>query len=941
MKKIPDEACASICGLFCGACPAFPDECHMDKRLDMKKYAALARQAAAEGCVLLENKNHTLPIQKGSRVAVFGRSAFHYYKSGEGSGGLVNTRYEVGILDALKACEDVIIDQQLLGLYEDWIVKNPYQEGEGWGETPWSQKEMPVTDEMLQAAGRADISVIILGRTAGEDQDNRNERGSYLLTDLEEQLIASVCRASKRTAVILNVGNIIDMSWVEKYRPQAVLYVWQGGQEGGNGVLDVLTGAVDPCGKLTDTIAKALEDYPAAANFGDPRRNCYQEDIYVGYRYFETFARDRVAYPFGFGLSYSSFVVEAELARVEEDEVKLSLSVRNTGDCPGKEVVQLYVEAPQGILGKPARQLAAFRKTDLLQPGEEQEFALTVPKYRFASYDDSGLTGHRDCYILEAGEYRFFAGTDVRSAALAGSYFQEFAVLEQLRAACVPQEPFQRIRPQQDNSGTGYSICYEAVPTDAGPSVRPEERPRETPYTGDQGYRLVDVLDGKVSLEQFVGQLSDEDLICMLHGDGMFSTLVTPGTAAAFGGVTEHLRSLGIPAACCADGPSGIRMDCGMQAFSLPNGTALGCTFNEQLVEELFEQVGRELYADRVDTLLGPGMNIHRHPLNGRNFEYLSEDPLLTGKIAAAQLRGMHTCGVTGTIKHFAGNNQEYGRRSVDSVISQRALREIYLKGFEIAVKEGPARSVMTTYGGINGTWTAGSYDLCTRILRGEWGFDGIVMSDWWAEANYPGCGPTRSAKAPMAAAQNDLYMCEPDPLNSPESDMAQQLAAGYLTRGELQRSAGNILRFLLQSPALLRLAGRSGQEAERPLTLDSPVTLEGLYEAAPGGDAVVDGEKLHPVRGRMDSFRVAVTASGEYSATITARSNLGALAQLPVSVYCDGELRGMVLFRGSEGVSLERTLSLGQLEGGHHVVGLFYGASGLKIQSITIHREA
>lgn len=912
--------------------------------LDMEKYTALARQAAAEGCVLLENENHALPIPKGAHVAVFGRSAFHYYKSGEGSGGLVNTSYEVSILDALRACPDFTVDRELLGVYEDWIRENPYQEGEGWGETPWSQEEMPVTDTMLRAAERADVSLVILGRTAGEDQDNRNEAGSYLLTAREEQLLEAVCSASKRTVVILNVGNIIDMSWVEKYHPQAVLYVWQGGQEGGNGVLDVLTGTVNPCGKLTDTIAKTMEDYPAASNFGDPDRNDYQEDVYVGYRYFETFARDRVMYPFGYGLSYTSFTVTAELTEVQASAIQLHISVVNTGDCPGKEVVQIYCGAPQGVLGKPVRQLVGFRKTKLLQPGEREHFDVPVFKYAFASYDDSGATGYKNCYVLEEGDYRFYVGTDVRSASLTGSYFQSLAVVEQLQEACAPRKPFHRMKPGETLPDGTYSLRYEQVPLGAAMEMRSGKNATEIPYTGDRGYQLVDVLDGRVSLEAFLGQLSDEDLICISRGEGMCSPLVTPGTAAAFGGVTEHLRSLGIPAACCSDGPSGIRMDCGMQAFSLPNGTALGCTFNESLVEALFDQVGRELFTKRIDTLLGPGMNIHRHPLNGRNFEYLSEDPLLTGKIAAAQIRGMRTSGVTGTIKHFAGNNQEYGRRSVDSVISQRALREIYLKGFEIAVKEGPATSVMTTYGAVNGLWTAGSWDLCTRILREEWGFDGIVMSDWWAEANYPGSVSDRRAKAPMVAAQNDLYMCVRNSLENPEhDDLQEQLAAGYITRGELQRNAGNILRFLLKTPALLRLAGRIAREEAHPFTLSllqQPGAPVKVYRAEAGQTVTVEGRELHPKRGRMDAFELVVGSSGSYVVTITAKSDLGVLSQLPVSLYCDNELRAMTLFQGTEGGVIERSVPVGRLEEASHRIGLFYGASGLEIQSLAIDRE-
>ena len=249
--------------------------------LDFNKYAALARQAAAEGCVLLKNENEALPLRKGDKVAVFGRIAFHYYKSGLGSGGLVNTKYVVGILDALKEEKDITLDENLLGTYEKWIEKNPYDEGQGWGKVPWSQKEMELTDEIVESAKGADAAIVVVGRTAGEDQDNKNEAGSYLLTDTEKEMVEKVSKAFARTIVVLNVGNIIDMKWVKECNPAAVLYVWQGGQEGGNGVADVLMGRVNPCGKLTDTIAENIEDYPSQSCFGDLTRNEYKEDIYV------------------------------------------------------------------------------------------------------------------------------------------------------------------------------------------------------------------------------------------------------------------------------------------------------------------------------------------------------------------------------------------------------------------------------------------------------------------------------------------------------------------------------------------------------------------------------------------------------------------------------------------------------------------------------------
>ena len=400
--------------------------------LDLKEYAALARLASAEGCVLVKNDNNALPLRKKEKVAVFGRMAFHYYKSGLGSGGLVNTRYVVSILDALKEEKDIILEEDLLNLYEKWIKKHPYDEGEGWGRVPWSQAEMPVDDVVLNVAKNADAALIIIGRTAGEDQDNRNEQGSYLLTDIEKEMIANVSKAFERTIVILNVGNIIDMNWVEECNPSAVLYAWQGGQEGGHGVVDVLTGRVNPCGKLTDTIARNIEDYPSTANFGDEKRNFYKEDIYVGYRYFESFAKEKVIYPFGYGLSYTSFALESNIKEITRDKICVVVKVTNTGTLDGKETVQIYIKSPQGMLGKPERALIGFEKTKKLAAGATEELLISIPKKTYASYDDSGVTGYRSCYVLEAGEYEVFAGTDVRSAVSCGSFWENFLVVEKL-----------------------------------------------------------------------------------------------------------------------------------------------------------------------------------------------------------------------------------------------------------------------------------------------------------------------------------------------------------------------------------------------------------------------------------------------------------------------------------------------------------------------------
>ena len=620
----------------------------------------------------------------------------------------------------------------------------------------------------------------------------------------------------------------------------------------------------------------------------------------------------------------------------------MAAEVVNTGAVKGKEVVQVYAKVPQGKLGNPARRLIGFAKTGELKPGEKEEVVIVIPKYDLASYDDSGVTGHKSCYVLEEGTYEIFVGSDVRSAESAGCYEEKFRVVEKLQEACAPVEKFSRMKAVLMPDGS-YRAVTEEVPVR---TVDPQERrkqnlPETLAYTGDKGYKLVDVLDGKVSMENFVAQIREEDLIAMFRGEGMCSPKVTPGTAAAFGGVTESMKALGIPVGCCADGPSGIRMDCGTKAFSLPNGTALGCTFHTELVSDLYEMTGKELRLNKIDSLLGPGMNIHRNPLNGRNFEYISEDPLLTGRICAAQVKAMAKSGIGSTIKHFCGNNQEVGRSTSDSVMSERCLREIYLKGFEMAVREGGARSVMTTYGSVNGLWTAGSYDLCTTILRKEWGFEGIVMTDWWAKSNYEGHQAEVQVKAPMVAAQNDIYMVVSDAKANPEKDdVEEMLHAGKLTLGELQRNGANILGFLLKSPSILLLTDRiCAEELEAMNTKEADDVDAGDLIAITSDpetqEMVVDGSLLHPAKGNTDILAVTNDYMGEFTVKFVLRSELGELAQLSISVFMDNIHKMTVSVQGTNGKWVEESRPFDMSFGHNHYIKLYYGADNLEIKEI------
>ncbi|MBP5747655.1 MAG: fibronectin type III-like domain-contianing protein, partial [Treponema sp.] len=593
--------------------------------------------------------------------------------------------------------------------------------------------------------------------------------------------------------------------------------------------------------------------------------------------------------------------------------------------------------APNGKLGKAARVLSAFEKTDLLNPGASKELSFSIPYYDFASYDDSGATGNKSCFVLEAGTYKVYAGTDVRSAEQIFSFdLDSLRIIKQCEEAYAPVQAFERM-----HAGTNGTLKMEPAPLATVDmwQRRAQRLPKELPFTGDKGYKLNDVLDGKVSIQDFVAQFTDEELACFTRGEGMGSSLVTPGTASAFGGVSPRLHDhFGIPVACCDDGPSGMRLDCGMKAFSLPNGTSLACTFNRRLVKELYTLTGLEMAATKVDNLLGPDMNIHRHPLNGRNFEYFSEDPLVTGLIGSAMIQGLQDSGVTGTMKHFCGNNQEANRHGTDSVISERVLREIYLKGFEIATRNG-ADSVMTTYGVVNGIHTSSSYDLNTTILRKDWGFKGIVMTDWWALLNEPGEVPNKTNFAVMLRAQNDIYMCCPDGKTDASGENTfQALKDGTLTRSELQRTAANVCTHVMQTLAMKRL-NQTADEIEiinRPSSPDD-INMEDVEFIEIGKDELVIDLTYKECKANTNYvIALDVKVFGAFEASLTGSSDLNELAQLPCTLFFQGIPMAGFTFNGTNGKEVTITKDI-PLFTRFSICRLFVAANGLKLKEIRI----
>lgn len=914
--------------------------------LQWSDYIKKAREVITEGIVLLENNGKALPFPKGSCVSVFGRIQDHYYKSGVGSGGMVNVEHVIDIPEGLVNSGVVTINEELHQIYKAWDLEHPYDEGFGWGKEPWSQVEMELTDKIVsEASAKSDVALVIIGRTAGEDRDMEDTEGSYRLTAIEEDMLAKVRTGFDRMVVLLNVGGLVDMSFVDRYSPDAVLYGWQGGMVGGDGVADVLTGKVSPSGKLSDTIAYKIEDYPAYPYFGDRKRNFYKEDIYVGYRYFETFAKEKVRYPFGYGLSYTSFRQDVKKCCFDEENLKIlaEVTVTNTGSVAGKEVCQIYIEAPQGMLGRPARELIAYKKTSLLQPGQEETLQFEIDCKSFATYDDSGASGHIYSFLLEAGTYKLYIGADVRRAEFR-LYFTIYdtVVTETLSQCYAPREPFTRMKPVERDGG--YDIKMEDVPLSKEGICEHPVYALDAYYenmpvgNGESQYTLADVKAGTVDMPTFIGQLSDYDLSCIVSGEGMSSALVTPGTAAAFGGVSKHLREFGIPAVCCADGPSGIRMDCGTKAFSLPNGLMIGCTFNDELIEELYRFTGYEMAEDYVECLLGPGMNIQRHPLNGRNFEYYSEDPLVTGKAAIAMLKGLKKANVTGVMKHFCGNNQELSRRFCDSVISERALREIYLKGYRMAVLSGYADAIMTSYGVVNGTRTAICYDLNTKILRDEWGFKGVVMTDWWAFINEEERVSAADGYYLMARAQNDIFMVNTEAANNDICERSMSMlkeAAKY--RKWLRICAHNICSFVMQTRAM-----------ERLMKTELPVVLEGRPQEENADDMrnltyipmdeylEYDLSYKESKKGTNYVIPIQLSKIGTFEVTLTGSADVDEVAQIPCSLFAMGTPVGTFTFNGTGGklVTVRRKcLGFGK----QSLYRINVGGNGLKLTKMTL----
>ena len=778
-------------------------------------HIGLSKEAAKEGMVLLKNRGDILPLKKGTRVALFGKATFDYVKGGGGSGD-VTVAYIRNLYEGLKMQKDVVSIFEPLCDYYRKDVERQYAQGS----VPGMTIEPEVPQELLdEAKAYADTAVISICRFSGEgwdrksivDTDNKNmgegeldmavrsskifANGDFCLSAQEAAMVETVKKNFSKVVVVMNVGGMVDTSWfVREDAIGAVLMAWQGGMEGGLAAAELLAGKGNPSGKLSDTFAQTLEDYPSTGDFHESRDYVnYTEDIYVGYRYFETVpgADQKVNYPFGFGLSYTTFQTDVLSAEEKDGQVRIQVQITNTGSRDGKEVVQVYFEAPQGRLGKPKRQLIAFAKTRSLRPGESQRLYLSFEIRDMASYDDTGKV-QKAAYVLEKGDYFFHVGTSVRDTVRLDYVYQVKGdtVTEQLESRLTPSELPRRMLsdgsyeevPQREGNDPNANEL-ERMPEDMMEGYVPAVRPRDRYQLWREPYKkgahiFKEVAEGKLTPEEFLAQLTDEETAQLLGGQP------NTGVANTFG--YGNLPEYGVPSVMTADGPAGLRIapECGVTTTCWPCSTLLACSWNPEIVEAVGLAGGAEVKENNIAMWLTPAVNIHRSPLCGRNFEYYSEDPYLVGKLASAMVRGIQANHIGATVKHFALNNKETNRKNSDSRVSERAAREIYLKAFEIIVREAKPWSIMTSYNIINGHRASENADLLEGILRGEWGFDGCITTDWWT------CGEHYKE----VKAGNDIKMgC-----GYPER-LLEALEKGCLTRKEMDACALRVLKLILK----------------------------------------------------------------------------------------------------------------------------------------------
>ena len=801
-----------------------------------------ARRAAAEGMVLLKNEGQILPLKEGTKVALYGVGASRTIKGGTGSGD-VNERETVNIFQGMKNAGFEITT-------EDWIndYDRQYQEARYAWRDEIEAKAAKLEDQVsgffnvysttpfrMPAGGaitqtEAEVAVYILSRVAGEGADRFDKAGDYYLTEEEKKQLADICSMYRYVVVAVNTGGLADLSFMDEYKNiEALLQIVQPGMEAGNAFADIISGKVTPSGKMTDTWAFKYEDYPNSETFshnnGNVEKEFYTEGMYVGYRYFDSFDVP-VRYGFGFGLSYTTFETKVLSAELKDNKIVVETETTNTGDAySGKEVVQLYATCPAGKLEKEYRRLIAFGKTGLLAPGQSEKLTLEIALDRLTSYSEAEAA-----WILEKGSYVIWAGNSLEDSEPCAVFALDADVtLTRTQNICPLKDELEELKQSSEKMNQKLQALLKLAEEKALPVMELK--------AADVEIRVVEYRSNAecvpTEAREFVDTLSTEKLVALASGDpgkGQGSNLGSAGISVpgSAGETNNCALEDGVPGIVLSDGPAGLRLmkhynvyegkivnkpfkfslegglfcegepaDPGETWYqyctAIPVGTLLAQTWDTALIEEVGEMIGGEMKEFSTTLWLAPGMNIHRNPLCGRNFEYYSEDPLVAGKIAAAMTNGVQRvpgCGTT--IKHFACNNQEDNRMGSDSIVSERTLREIYLKGFEIAITESQPMSVMTSYNLINGVHAANCEDICTKAARCEWGFEGMIMTDWTTTEKGPDC----TASGCMRAG-NDLVM--PGAF-SDRDNLNQELADGILSMDDLKACISRLVNIVWQS---------------------------------------------------------------------------------------------------------------------------------------------
>ena len=1018
----------------------------------------LNRRAAGEGIVLLENSG-ILPLAQGSKIAMFGVHQTRFMRGGGGSGE-VNTAYTRYLLQAMEdkaAANKISLDATLAAAYRTSASPSSVYSTQ----TELTSLGSPSQTIAVHAANAKDrgneVAVVVYGRNSSEGGD-RSATGTnglaWRIRTAETTMMNAVAANFDNIVVVLNVCSVTDLSWLDTYgdKIKAVVCPFLPGMEGADSVADVLCGDTNPSGKLVDTWPKSYDVWPSNGYFSTSNRVTYVDDIYVGYRYFETVdpTYSTVRYPFGYGLSYTNFSVSNKNVSVANDKITVTATVTNTGTVAGKEVLQVYDEAPAGLLNKPARELRGFEKTKLLAPGESETLSITFAVGDMASYDDLGVTGKKSAWVMEAGGYKIFLGNSIKNARendVLYTYNQDgLRVVDQLTQQLDPQIAFDRwVNPTLSTKGTSpvgsfkavalsdtapvtfkakdifacsnavrlefvpvtYERCVTTInnnsyveykvnaptagaykialeysngnnailtgtngalyfsvngtqqttntvyeektgdgalqqyynfiwttgdytinlpagestlrltsrgtygnllnikitppasvePTSSEPDVSSESAVAAAPaavvaaapmqaLAGDTifpipvppKYKLLDVYKGNATMQEFLDQLSMDDLYYLVQGHGGVSPGVNTGSVG-------RLYKYGIPGTDTADGPAGLRLNNVGGTTAWPTGTVIACTWNKALAREIGEAIGTEYDMHGVDYWLAPGMNIHRDPLCGRNFEYFSEDPLVTGMMALYETLGVQSKNVGVTLKHFYGNNREASRSSINTIISERASREIYLKGFEIAVRGGDPWCLMTSYNLVNGQETDELYDLIMNVLRGEWGFGGFIVTDWGNDSTH--------FKEELAG--NDVKMASGNTAN-----LTSAYNGGSLSREVLEANVARVLNVIMRTtkfkevianPTMLDTADeitihKIGLKRTTEVKAAKYAALTGAVQTETTTDSYSPGQNL----GYMDAggsitYHMEVKTAGTYSMGFRYASNSSPYGQYTIQV--------------------------------------------------------